>query len=101
MTAMLDRFVPSMVSADAETENPSTTLEIAPLTGAKRVAGLVMFLHSAGVDEVGFEPRADGRYQLEVACSSEALLTAFLESTEFRPKAVRSFASGRLEISQE
>ena len=103
MTAMLDRVVPSIVSAGAaaavsETERPSTTLEIWPIVDAKRVAGLVRFLHGAGVDEVGFEPQIGGRYTFEAAMASEALLIAFLDSTEFRPKSLRSFASGRLEI---
>ena len=103
MTAMLDRVIPSIISstgaaADGEVESSSTTLEIWPIADAKRVARLVRFLHGAGVGEVSFEPQTGGRYQFEAAISPEGLLTAFLDSTEFRPKSLRSFASARLEI---
>lgn len=106
MTAMLDRVVPSIISAadagpDTTGESPSTTLVIWPITDAKRVARLVMFLHTVGVAAVGFEPQTGERYAFEIAMDSEDLLRSFLDSAEFRPKSLRSFASSRLEICLE
>jgi hypothetical protein len=104
MTATLDHVLPSILSRPAVDSERSaystlTTLRVSPIFDAKRAASLVMFLHSNGVDEVGFAPQTNGCFQFEVPIPFEELLAAFLDSGEFQPRAVRSFASGRLEIT--
>lgn len=85
--------------AHQECEDQGTALDVSPLAGSRQVARFVHFLHhEVHAPEVDLEPQPDERYQFRLAITPAQVIQALLDSTEFRPASLRSFASGALVV---
>ena len=86
-------------SAARSGEAVSTSLQVSPLVGSARIARFVAFLHrDVGAPEVDFEPHQGQEYSFQLPLPADRIIEALLDSVDFRPQSLRSFAAGRLHV---
>lgn len=89
----------SLTAAAQSGEGAGTSLQVSPLTDSARIARFIAFLHrDAGAPRVDLEPHQGQEYLFEVSVPPSRIIEALLDSPDFRPRSLRSFAEGRLQV---
>ena len=89
----------SPTSAAQSGDGAGTSLQVSPLAGSARIARFVTFLHrDVGATRVDIEPQPGDEYTFQIPLPLDRIIEALLDSIEFRPQSLRSFAGGRLQV---